>query len=112
MADVRQIARKCMQVREDGSAPWCPRAMSTAEVVRLLHALAREVEGGQDGKRHEPWTEEEVRELARLYGGGARVEEIAARLGRTRCAVRSRMTLLRHRGVDIRRGGGDRGRAA
>lgn len=104
--NVYDLARKCAQVQEDGTAQWAGRVLGLAEAVRLMHLLAGEVLG-PDGlgspNKWLPWTPEEDEVLLLGYESCDTVEDIAIGLGRTRGAVCNRLHNLRKRGTKVTR---------
>ena len=104
--NVYDLARKCAQVQEDGTAQWAGRVLGLAEAVRLMHLLASEVLGPRDSRscnKWASWTPEEDEVLLLGYEACDTVEDIAIGLGRTRGAVYSRLHKLRKRGTKVTR---------
>lgn len=104
--NVYDLARKCAQVQEDGTAQWAGRVLGLAEAVRLMHLLASEVlgpDGLESPSKWLPWTPEEDEVLLLGYESCDTVEDIAIGLGRTRGAVYNRLHKLRKRGTKVTR---------
>lgn len=104
--NVYDLARKCAQVQEDGTAQWAGRVLGLAEAVRLMHLLAGEVlgpDGLESPSKWLPWTPEEDEVLLLGYESCDTVEDIAIGLGRTRGAVYNRLHKLRKRGTKVTR---------
>lgn len=112
MLNVTQLARRCMQVDECGNAPWSVQQMGRKDVVRLLHILAQEVIGESENPSLPAygleWTDDQREELRCLYNGGASVESLAVRFGRTRNGIRASLNHIRKHGGEVGRKGRER----
>lgn len=95
------LARRCLRVRNDGTAPWSDRPLEVAELAGLLRLLASRSVTDGPGQDHVPWEERDDELLLDLWRSGSPVVEVAARLGRSDGAVRTRIAVLRRRGCNV-----------